>query len=444
MKNLTRSIFLKINLIVVILLLGLGKARAQELITFVEDAGYCWYQDPRVIIKDGKLVVGGISGVDGDVKAGIFDLDKNKNLGTSTLRENFQKDDHNAPVFYPRPDGRLLTIYAEHGTTKEHFYRISSPNNWLEWGEELKYDHVYPEPQGVTYMNLHTMKDEGLLYNFFRDGSNYNPSFMTSSDEGSTWGNRTHFIADDVEGRHRPYARYLQRDENTVAVTFTDGHPRKFGNHLYYADFTGGKFYKADGTFIKNLSDGPLLTNQAEKVYEGSGKHINQPHGLSVPNSAWTAAVAKDDKNRPYIGYTLYLTNDDHRYRLANWTGKKWVDREIAYAGKCLYTRESSYTGLVAVDPGKNSTTVYISSDVDPSTGKSSGGLHEIYKGEVSNKDDTSTIKWTAITKNSKVKNIRPILVTGEGYKVLVWLKGGFNTYTDYSTNIVGHVLEKP
>ena len=89
------------------------------------------------------------------------------------------------------------------------------------------------------------------------------------------------------------------------------------------------------------------------------------------------------DKNRhPHIGYTLYLSNEDHRYRIASWDGDTWIDREVARAGKCLYTAESSYTGLMAFDP-LDPSRVFISTDVDPVTGGDRGGRHEIYSGIV-------------------------------------------------------------
>lgn len=50
-------------------------------------------------------------------------------------------------------------------------------------------------------------------------------------------------------------------------------------------------------------------------------------------------------------------------------------DREVAFAGTCLYPRESSYTGLITLDP-EDAQSVYISTDVDPSTGVSTGGTH--------------------------------------------------------------------
>ncbi|MEI8285622.1 MAG: BNR-4 repeat-containing protein, partial [bacterium] len=179
-----------------------------------------------------------------------------------------------------RPDGSLLAVYARHSNEKIHFYRISSPTNYLQWGPERKFIHNYPEAGNVTYMNLHAMESEEKLYNFFR-GIGFNPSFITSTNHGATWGEPTHFIADEVEGRQRPYARYVQRDANTVGVSFTEAHPRDFGNSIYYADFRGGAFYHVDGRKIKDLTAGPLRPSEADRIFVGSGIKTNRQHSLS-------------------------------------------------------------------------------------------------------------------------------------------------------------------
>ena len=128
---------------------------------------------------------------------------------------------------------------------------------------------------------------------------------------------------------------------------------------------------------------------------------------------------------------------------MAHWNGKTWVDREVAYAGTCLYPRESSYTGLIALDPTHPSHAV-ISTDVDPSTGKDLGGTHEIFSATVGTDDDRSTITWKPLTSKSTHPNLRPIIVAGEGYSVLLWLRGPWKTYTDYQSDVVGWVLKRP
>ncbi|MBN2683795.1 MAG: glycoside hydrolase family 88 protein, partial [Pontiellaceae bacterium] len=104
-----------------------------ENLTFMKDGGYCWYQDPRAVIADHKLVIGGIDGQKGDVKISVYDLVESKDLGTVVLHAGFEADDHDAPALYVRPDGRILAMYSKHANDHFHYYRISEPNNYLKW-----------------------------------------------------------------------------------------------------------------------------------------------------------------------------------------------------------------------------------------------------------------------------------------------------------------------
>ncbi len=418
-------------------------ARDSKYQTFMEDGGWCWYQDPRAIISNNKLLIGGLSGQSGDVRLGVYDLKTERNDSTLTLHKDFERDDHDVPALYKRPDNSVLAVWAKHGKEKMHHYNISSSSDYTLWGNPMQYEYTYEDKRGVTYMNLYYLKDEGKLYNFFRSGDTFNPSFITSEDHGETWGNHTHLIASDIGGRQRPYARYYQIDVNTIGISYTDGHPRNYGNNLFYVEYKNNGFYKVDGSKIKDLSEGAMSASEGEKLYVGSSTKEKPLINESVPNSAWTCAMGKDEKNNPYIGYSVYINDRDHRYRIVSWDGDTWNDREIAYAGKCLYKVESSYTGLMAFDPD-NPSKVYISTDVDPSTGEDLGGVHEIYEASISAKDDINTIQWKAITSNSNYRNIRPIVVADEGYKVLLWLNGPWYHFQDYDSNVQGIILEKP
>lgn len=415
-----------------------------EFTVFMQDGGWCWYQDPRAITHNGKLLMGSTKGNgSGPALVGVYDLVAGKSLGNVLVQDRFGRDDHNSPVFYVRPDGSVLTVYAKHNRDKFHYFRISDRVHYTQWGEEQVIDHseVLANNERVTYMNLYKLSDEGKLYNFYR-GFKFNPSFVTSSDDGLTWGEYTHFIESEIKGRHRPYPRYAGNGTDTIYVSFTDGHPRIFGNSIYYCEFRGGKFYKADGTLIKDLkSHGPLRPSESEMVYAGT-MTMEKPEGFeSVPGSAWTSDLAIDASGHPHIAYTLYLSNDDHRYRIASWNGEKWIDREVAFGGKCLYTKESSYTGLISLDP-KDPSVVFISTDVDPSTGKDTGERHEIYRAEIGTSDGTSTITWQAVTQESPVRNIRPMILREGDQRVVLWQRGDFNTYTNYDLDTVGFAEE--
>lgn len=411
--------------------------------TFMQDGGWCWYQDPRVLISNDQLIIAGLSGVSGDARVGIYDLKEQRQDTTLVLAEEIGVDDHNVPALYKRPDERILAVWAKHAKEKIHYSSLSQSDDYSRWTAIDTFEHNYNKGPGVTYMNLFYLKNQDKLYNFFRDGTNFNPSFITSSDQGKTWGNRTHFISNDVEGFQRPYAKYLQIDENTIGISYTDAHPRNFGNNLYYVEFRDNNFYTVNGDFIKSLETGPIPSSSAEKIYSGADTKKKPPINESVPNSAWTTTMAKDENNYPHIGYTLYLNDDDLRFRIASWDGQQWNDREIAHAGKSLYKIESSYSGLMAFDP-EDPTKVFISTDVNPSTGEDSGGKHEIYTAKMGLEDDISTIKWEAITSNSSHRNIRPIVVSEDGYKVLLWLYGPWKTFKNYDANVIGQILKRP
>jgi len=403
--------------------------------TFMYNGGWCWFQDPRAIIHRDKLIIGGVAGNGrGDAAIGVYDLEHDLLLGRTTIAENFDHDDHNSPAVYVRPDDTLLAVYARHSTENRHYYRISGRDDYLEWGKERTMEHDHP----VTYMNLLAISDEHTLYNFYR-GIDWNPSFITSADDGESWGKARQFIRDELSGTQRPYARYAGNGDDTVSVSFTDAHPRDFGNSIYYAEFRRGNFYRADGSLIKNLErEGPLMPSEAEEIFRGGGGGFRDLDA-SAEQSAWTSSIELNAEGHPHIAYTLYLSNTDQRYRLASWNGSKWTDREIAFAGTRLYEREASYTGLVTLDP-EDPGHVVISTDVNPSTGQALGGKHQIFHAQIEINDTIDTIHWEQLTNDLNRDNIRPVIVSGQKNRAILWLRGQYGTYTDYFMDVVGIV----
>jgi rhamnogalacturonyl hydrolase YesR len=409
-------------------------ADRHQFTVFMNEGGWCWYQDPRAIVCNGKLFMGAVQGNgSGAARVGVYDLENKTPPGSVVMQDHFGRDDHNAPVFYARPDGSVLAVYAMHHAESCFYTRISDPNDPLRWGAETKVE----ASERVTYANLYEMKDEGKLYSFFR-GIRFNPTFMTSTDGGETWGEETRFIASELDGTHRPYGRYAGNGTDTVHISFTDGHPRQFGNSIYYAAFRDGTFWRADGTRIKELAkDGPLRPSEAELVFKGSGEPGGK-NDLSAPRSAWTSSMAFDENGYPHIAYTLYISNSDHRYRIASWDGQQWHDREVAFGGTCLYDLESSYTGLITLDP-VDPRYVVISTDVLPFSGKGRGS-HEIYRAMVGLNDDVTTVRWEPLTWHSPVQNLRPVIVRDGNRRVVLWTRGTFSTYTKYQMDVVGIV----
>ena len=404
--------------------------------TFAINGGWCWFQDERALINDGRLIIGSLSGTGGgDVRVSVYDLNQQKDMGTAVLHEQLEQDDHDTPALFVRSDNSILAMYAKHFKERDshHYYRISEPGNPLQWGPEQTFDHG--PGQWLTYMNLYEIPEANTLYCFYRDGKSYMPSCLVSNDQGQNWRKGGPLINPDLGRRHRPYVKYTSNGHDAIHFSFTEAHPHVYGCSIYYAVFRNGNYYRADGTLIKSLAvDGPLKPSEADHVFQGDSL-----------NNAWISAIRLDAEQYPRLGYSVYHSPEDHRYRYAWWDGVRWYDREIAWAGGNLYDEgkgETHYTGLIALDPS-NPDIVYISADVDPATGQRTGtGKFEIYRGVVSCASQAGKPHWQPITANSEADNIRPVCVTDGNTTALLWMSGRYTTFIDYDTDIVGIILK--
>ena len=416
--------------------------------TFNDDGGWCWFEDERAIVHDGKLVIGSVA-------AGIHDASRRGNVEVvtydfrggaikrSVLSRSFELDDHDSPAFSALADGRLLAMYSKHGRDNRIHYRITKdPSDTSTWESERTF--VPSDASRVTYSNLLRLDaahgGRGRLFNYYRGYDNsFKPSWMTSDDDGRSWTAHGLWVDFPATQRHRPYIKYTTNGTDTIHFVFTEGHPRDFSNSLYHAYFRNGVFYRSDGTRVKAVSDGPISPAEATRIFSGNEDNV-----------AWPCDLHLDDRQRPVVVYSVQINSAhlpsghadagrDHRYRLAHWDGHVWLDHEIAHAGTRLYRGEDDYTGLICLNPN-NTDTVYLSSDVNIESGEPNGsGHYEIYQGTT--QDAGRTWTWSAITKGSDVDNLRPIVPKSNGNgSIVLWLKGKYNSYTDYDLDVVGIV----
>ncbi len=433
----------------VLIILFLGSVPALALppvITFNDDGGWCWFEDERAIVQNGQLTIGTVaagslnSSRKGNIEATTYDLATGKHV-RSVLHNNLQFDDHNSPAFCVLKDGCILAMYAKHGPENRIYYRISQePGDTSTWRPEQVF--VPSQDSRVTYSNPFRLANEnngqGRLYNFYRGYKNsFKPSWMTSNDDGRSWEAHGLWIDFPVKQRHRPYVKYTSNNHDTVHFVFSEGHPRNFNNSLYHAFYRNGAFYRTDGILIKSVTDGPVTPAEATKIFSGDANNV-----------AWPCDLHLDDQQRPVVVYSVQKNSagedradaeadGDHRYRMARWNGSMWHDHQVAYAGTRLYAGEDDYTGLICIDPN-DTNTVYLSSNVNILNGQpNSSGHYEIYRGHMNDLGKTWT--WTAITENSEVDNLRPIVPMADNDRtILLWLRGTLTTYTDFDFDVVG------
>ncbi|HWQ52081.1 MAG TPA: BNR-4 repeat-containing protein [Bryobacteraceae bacterium] len=436
------------------LLAVLPLVAAQAPITINDDGGWCWFEDERVLVVDGKLIAGSVAsgyrdaGRKGAVEVAVYDPATGKRTvhtlhrPASDAERRLWLDDHNSPAFLVRPDGRILALYAQHGRQEKFYYRISkNARDATAWEDERVF--VPSAISRVTYQNLHLLTAEkGRIYDFYRGYNNTNkPSWAWSDDSGETWKAGGVFIDVPSQFRHRPYVKYASNGSDTVHFAYTDGHPRDFDNSIYHMFYRGGKLHRSDGTVVRSLQEGLKAPEEGTRVFPGDPRNV-----------AWISDLHLDQQGRPFLAFSVQKDSagmapgeggEDFRYHQARWDGKAWSTREIAFGGSKLYPKEDDYTGNIALDP-HDPNTVFISTNADPATGKpltskADGRRHwEIFRGSTR---DGAKWTWTAVTKDSAEDNIRPVVPVWEGrQRAVLWLRGKMRSYTDYDFSVMALV----
>ncbi len=387
--------------------------------TLNPDGAWCWFNDPRAIYYKGTKEQTYISWVNssGDIMIAAY----NHETGIYTeelLFPELEVDDHDNPAIFIRKDGRLVVYFSNHTTAPAHRFISTNPEDITSWGEDYRFG------ENVTYPYPFQVGDD--IYVFYR-GINWHPTLIVSSDSGKTMGTPQQII---TGGGDRPYARYCQDNTGAIHMAFTTAHPRDDPNNkIYYALFKEGKFYKADGTFIKDFTGTETALNidlnEAETIYAASD------------GKGWIWDIAVDENNHPVMVFASFPSDNDHRYHYTRWTGSEWYRKELTTAGKWFpqtvsggSESEPNYSGGIILDYDDPSV-VYLSKQVK--------GVFEIFK--YATPDNGLTWDSTALTWDTPgdIVNVRPIVPRHhrKGIFDLVWMRGSYVHYTNYHTSLV-------
>jgi len=405
-----------------------------EYRSITDDGAWCWFADPRAVFYEGAHRRTYIGWVDsrGDVRVGGYDHDSDtilqslEPLRARVLNSSNQPDDHSNPSLLVRPDGRLTVFYSPHGRSpgggSDLWHRTSvNPEDIREWGTEQTIGVNADGDRGYTYPNPQWLSAEAnRLYLFWR-GANFKPNFASSTDDGHSWTPARTLIAGTGA---RPYIKFTSNGRDASHFAYTDGHPRnEETNSIYYAYYRDGSLHHANGDWIVNVADLPILPMDADRVYDGR-----------TMGRAWIWDIALDADERPVIVYTAMPDITHHFYRYARWTGTEWLDFPIVEAGPFFpqtppgaEEREPHYSGGITLDHTAPSTVV-LSRQV--------GGIFEVELWHTT--DGGATWRAEPVTTGSRIHNVRPIIARahrGESPRVF-WMHGVYSHYTNFATAI--------
>ncbi len=354
---------------------------------------------------------------EGDIKVASYDHSTRLRT-TAVLAWRLGIDDHNNPSLHVRPDGRLMAFYSRAGR-KTMRYRVSSrPEDITSWGRERTVPTNTSGPKGYTYPNPVQLGESNRLWLFWR-GGNWQPTFSTSTDSGSTWAPAQTLVN---YPDHRPYIKFSSNKSDRIHFAFTQGHPRNLNTNIYHAYYRKGALYRANGTRIKSMAGLPLAPSETDKIYDTSYR-------------SWVHDIALDSRGRPIIVFAVFPSTSDHRYYYARWTGLRWRRYEIAPAGGMISdSREPHYSGGITLDH-ENPSVVYLSREVR--------GVHEVETWRTP--DGGPTWRRQAVTSGSRAENVRPVsprgLLSFDNNMSVVWMRGNYGHYVDYQTDITTRLL---
>ncbi|MEM9419637.1 MAG: BNR-4 repeat-containing protein [Planctomycetota bacterium] len=439
----------------------MAEKKAPTSIVINNNGGWCWFQNERALVHQGKLWVASVAsgrGPGGNQRVGNIEVATYEFVSGQTTRSilhaHLQEDDHCSPALYVMPDDRVLAMYGKHSTDHLCRWRITeSPNDSSTWLAEQQLD----VGDRYCYSNLYAL--DGLadrLFNFHR-GRGYKPNYLISDDHGETWRYGGKLMTwnpepDDPkstghDGR-RPYIRYASNNRDTIHFATTEEHPRGYDNSIYHGSARliedQMMLCQSNGQVIGPLSDTDQTNVQPPsftRVYEGDRNHVAWTVDLRLDAQGLPVMVFSTQRDGGDVRDDIHAGGSDLRYHYARFDGERWIEHEMAFAGRALYPPEVDYPGLAAIHPYAVDT-VYISTDAHPVTGKpliSAADNQRHYEIFCGHSDDFGqTWSWTPITQNSKQDNLRPIVAPGDPTKApLLWLRGKLHSYQHYNLRVV-------
>jgi hypothetical protein len=376
---------------------------------------WCWFGDPRAVHvggRHGPTFIGWI-GWHGQITVALY------RPGRGVVRRHvigkLAVDDHGSPSILVEPDKRLTVFWSGHGGPHMNYRTTRRPLDLRTWGPLHHVPSQLRGQWGYTYPNPVLLPAEhDNLYLFWR-GTDWSQDFETRTSNGQ-WSLAHRLISEPGE---RPYVKVASNGRDTVALAFTDGHPRGFATSVYYAAYRAGAVWTAGGRRIAGIDGDPISPSQADLVYDERRTGIH----------AWVWDVAFGAGGRPVIVYATFPSRQRHVYWYATWSGSRWVSHRLTLGGPSISPRtiEWEYSGGITLDHSDPSV-VYLSRKV--------GRWFQIERWVT--RDGGYTWRYQTVVRTPGSSDVRPIVPHGSdgGAMGLLWLHGAYRGYRRYRTSI--------
>jgi len=460
--NLQKTIFTSILFLILFHIFLFAQTKKDivngNLIQFNDNGLWCWFQDERCVVDtiNSKLILGSVAnvnGFDGSSRSGLIEAviaDIKTRLLNRYELGKLSNDDHNAPAFLIRPDGKYIAMYSDHYDKYKNRYRIF---DGVSWTPELAYDWT-KRPGGtdytIAYNNLYYLSAENKMYNFSR-ANHRSPNFIVSDDYGNTWTFGGQLTTNSSNSYNKGYYKYWSNGIDRIDFIFTEQHPRDTLTSIYHGYIKNGKAFNSDNvivdddiydtTFIPAYWNFTKVFGNGTKIGNNTFYRCWQSDLMRYDDGTIAAIITARMNQSESFGYPDNNVNPEHAFIYCRYDGQKWSYTFLTKAGLKFYAFEADYVGLGALSPN-DPNTIYISTPYDPRDTTIKLNVREIFKGVTI--DNGATWSWEPITQNSTRDNIRPIVPFWNKDNVaLLWCRGTYTSAQNYDAAVVGIIESK-
>ncbi len=233
-------------------------------------------------------------------------------------------DAHATPsVLVRSSDHKILVAVAPHAANHMYVALSTNAEDVTAWGASTDIESSLTGSPTCTYAILFQLSAEsGKVYLFYRNGGGTNGQlwYSTSTDGGATWSAAIEVYTAGAVGA---YWAISSDDTSRIDFIISDGNaPSGNAASAYHFYYTGGTYYKSDGTHI--TASLPLGPSDLTKVYDQSNGHVRSPFDIQT-NGGNPVAV--------WAVYDPAGSGSNEHYWYGSCTAGTWTVHEVTDSG---------------------------------------------------------------------------------------------------------------
>lgn len=256
----------------------------------------------------------------------VTEIDESTDARTTTqVDSGLTGNRHNNPTLEILPDGRLVVVYDDHGTSSPRMRVSTNANDSTLWGaaatittDKGRYCHPIITSEGAGTERVY------VFYAVNNGSGGRDAKYTYTDDRGTTWATEATIVTGGVEDAYM--AARKSSATGRVLLGITPSNPDHSGaeadGHLVIYDPSGGTWEAADGTSLSL----PVTLGATTLFYDASVEGAREVD--------WTIAAYEDATNI----YAVFSTRDravstDAKYIRSVWDGSTWTHQDLGADG---------------------------------------------------------------------------------------------------------------